>query len=61
VGSGSTDDHNNFRCKVRRSDPLVETVDVDNIERSNPVTTLGDEDDHHHHHGHGHHDRWAKN
>jgi hypothetical protein len=60
VGSGSTDDQNNFRCKVRRSDPLVETVDVDNIERSNPVTTLGDEDDHHHH-GHGHHDRWAKN
>jgi feruloyl esterase len=57
TGSGSTDDHNSFRCKFNKSDPLVKTIDVDNLERSNPVTTLGDEDDNHH----GHHDRWARN
>jgi hypothetical protein len=51
-GSGSTDDHNNFHCQVRRHDPLIETVDIDRIERADPVTTLGDEHGHHHHHDH---------
>lgn len=44
-GSGSTDDEENFYCKVNKFDPLIETIDVDNIEPANPVTTLGDEDD----------------
>jgi hypothetical protein len=46
TGSGSTDDESNFVCQVYRTDPLLETVDVDNIEKSLPVTTLG----------HGYHD-----
>lgn len=69
-GSGSTDDEANFYCKVNKSDPLIKTVDVDNIEKANPVTTLGheDDDDHDHdhhdhdddHHGHDKNDKYAK-
>jgi hypothetical protein len=41
TGSGSTDDQGNFGCKVNETDPLLATVDVDKIENSAPVTTLG--------------------
>jgi tannase/feruloyl esterase len=57
IGTGSTDEESNFRCQVNKSDQLVKTVDVDNIERSLAITTLGNERDDH---DHGHGDRWAE-
>jgi hypothetical protein len=41
TGSGSTDDQANFTCQVNETDPLIATIDVDKIEQSAPITTLG--------------------
>jgi hypothetical protein len=40
-GSGSIDDESNFTCVVNETDPLLATVDVDKIENSVAVSTLG--------------------
>ena len=42
TGSGSTDDEANFVCQINKNNSLLETVDVDNIEKAAPVTTLGE-------------------